>query len=212
MQGEVTAEAVTEAGIVYAMTVVVLGPYLYWMIRVKPREASRKRAWTLISAACLFLGTGLLFAVLFGITKNTSSPDALAYLLFIIWKGLTILCLDAIELIQVVDPLVYAAFTRSLEPHPSVKTRLVIFGPILVLHFPLIGVAVLPPHRSEVDCLWAAPMVSHLGTAIDRTEGVTRDLAGRVPFKCWLAMVGCSCWISILGVARTTGMFLDRVG
>ncbi|KJZ70780.1 hypothetical protein HIM_09830 [Hirsutella minnesotensis 3608] len=154
MQGEITAEAVTEAGIVYAMTVLVLGPYLYWMIRVKPREASRKRAWALISATCLFLGTGLLFAVLFGVTKNTSPLEVLAYPLFMTWKGLTILCLDAIELIQVVDPLVYAAFTRTLEPHTSVKARLVIFGPILILHFPLIGVAVWSPHRSDVDCFY----------------------------------------------------------
>ncbi|KAM4060840.1 hypothetical protein HRG_014326 [Hirsutella rhossiliensis] len=40
MQDEITIKEVTEAGVVFAVTTVFLAPYLYWMIRVKPREAS----------------------------------------------------------------------------------------------------------------------------------------------------------------------------
>lgn len=83
----------------FALTTVFLAPYLYWMIRVKPREASRRRAWALVSTAGLLLGAGLIFAAVFGSVRNTHLSDRLAYPFFTAWKGATVLCVDIIEVL-----------------------------------------------------------------------------------------------------------------
>lgn len=100
MKDEITFKEVTEAAVVFAVITVFLVPYLYWMIRVKPRrKTSRRRTWALISTACLFLGTGIIFAALFGCARNALLPSVLAGPFFTAWKGVTILCVDIIEVL-----------------------------------------------------------------------------------------------------------------
>ncbi|KJZ69743.1 hypothetical protein HIM_10854 [Hirsutella minnesotensis 3608] len=160
MGDEITIKDITEAGIVFAMTMVFLVPYMYWMIRVKLRTPSHRRTWALLSTASLFLGTGLIFAALFGSARNAILPSVLAYPFFTAWKGVTILCVDIIELIQVVDPLIYAYFSRAVEPDPSIKARIIILGLTLIFHLPFIGATVWLLGLSGVEyCLSSQPQI-----------------------------------------------------
>lgn len=103
MQYEITVERFAEASFTFAMTMVILAPYLYWMIRVKPREALSRRTWALVSINCLFLGAGLIFAAFFGSARNELLPSVLAYPFFTAWKGVTMLC---VEVVEVLSPLI----------------------------------------------------------------------------------------------------------
>lgn len=82
MHNEITVEEVIEAGVVFAVIMVCLAPHLYWMTRVKPREASRRPAWALIPTSCFFLGAALRFAALFGTARNALLPSVLPYPVF----------------------------------------------------------------------------------------------------------------------------------
>ncbi|KAM4061411.1 hypothetical protein HRG_013120 [Hirsutella rhossiliensis] len=93
--------------------------------------------------------------------RNALLPSVLAYPFFTAWKGVTMLCVDIIELIQVVDPLIDAYFSPAAN-----RARIIIFGLALVFRLPFIGATVWQFGRSGVEYWWAAPMVSHLTTVV----------------------------------------------
>lgn len=115
MKHEITRAEVTEAAITFAMNMAFLIPYLYWMIKFKPRKVPRDRALALIYTASLLSGAGLIFASLFAIGRNGLSLEFLTYPLFVTWKGTTLLCVDIVEVLwEPIRALLYCTDASQL--------------------------------------------------------------------------------------------------